>query len=225
MSRIMIAPSILSANFVDFGTELEAMEKAQADLLHFDVMDGRFVPEISFGEVLLRSVKKAAAIETDVHLMITEPEKHIPSFLQSGADRITFHLEATKDPLPGLRMIHEAGKKAALSIRPDTPLEALYPYLPECDMVLLMTVQPGFGGQPFLPGSLERIEALRAKIERQGLLTDLEVDGGINFDTVKKARDAGANVFVSGSALFKGDLFANIKRMRTLLTEDEETHA
>ena len=225
MYQIMIAPSILSADFANFGAELKEMEKAHAELLHFDVMDGCFVPEISFGEVLLRSVKKATALETDVHLMITEPEKHIPSFLSSGADRITFHLEAAEDPLPGLRMIHEAGKKAALSIRPDTPVEALYPYLSECDMVLLMTVQPGFGGQPFLPGSVERIQAVRREIERQGLRTDLEVDGGINFNTVKMARDAGANVFVSGSALFKGQLSENIERMRALLLENEEEHA
>ena len=225
MSRIMIAPSILSADFARLGAQLEMMEEAQAELLHFDVMDGKFVPEISFGEVLLRSVKKATPLETDVHLMVEAPEKSIPSFLASGADRITFHLEATGDPLPGLSLIHEAGKKAALSIRPDTPVEALFPYLSACDMVLLMTVQPGFGGQPFLDGSLERIRKVREEILRQGLSTDLEVDGGINFDTVLKARDAGANVFVSGSSLFKGDLSKNIRRMRALLTGAKEEDA
>lgn len=221
MRPYLIAPSILAADLPRLSDALHRMEEGGADLVHFDVMDGKFVPEISFGEVLLRPVKKETRLPLDVHLMIREPERSIPSFLASGADRITLHLETLEDPERALRMIREGGALSQLSIRPDTPVDTLFPYLPYVDMVLMMTVQPGFGGQRFLPDSAERIRKLRHEIERRQLSVDIEVDGGINFETLPEALRAGANVFVSGSALFKGDLAGNIRKMRALIEETD----
>ncbi len=221
MQKFKIAPSILSADFTRLGEEIRAMEAGKADLIHFDVMDGVFVPEISYGEPVLRSIVKETKIPVDVHLMITEPLKHIDSFAKAGASVITFHYEAAAEKAEEvLARIHEKGIRASLSIRPDTNVEAIFPYLPLLDMVLLMTVMPGYGGQSFMEGSLDRIHALRKEIERTGLKTDIEVDGGIDMNTVLLAKNAGANVFVSGSALFRGDLAGNIRTMRRVLKKE-----
>lgn len=217
MMKYMIAPSVLSADFMNLGRDVENLNKAAVDMIHYDVMDGNFVPEVSYGEGIMRAVKKNSQIPVDVHLMVVDPLKNIESFAKAGADRITFHLEACDNADEVIEKIHSFGIPAAVSVKPGTPVEAVFPYLDKVEMVLLMTVNPGFGGQPFLPESPARIAALRAEIEKRGLAVDIQVDGGINFDTVQTAKDAGANVFVSGSALFKGDLPENVRKMREIL--------
>lgn len=213
----MIAPSVLSADFLNLGREVQQLNAAGVDMIHYDVMDGNFVPEVSYGEGILRAVKKNTSIPVDVHLMVVDPLKNIESFAKAGADRITFHLEACTNAEEVIDRIHSFGIPAAISVKPGTPVETVYPYLDKVEMVLLMTVNPGFGGQPFLKESPERIAALRAEIEKRGLDVDIQVDGGINFETVLLAKEAGANVFVSGSSLFGGDLPDNVRVMRELL--------
>lgn len=215
--KYMIAPSVLSADFLNLGREVQQLNAAGVDMIHYDVMDGNFVPEVSYGEGILRAVKKNTSIPVDVHLMVVDPLKNIESFAKAGADRITFHLEACTNAEEVIDRIHSFGIPAAISVKPGTPVETVYPYLYKVEMVLLMTVNPGFGGQPFLKESPERIAALRAEIEKRGLNVDIQVDGGINFETVLLAKEAGANVFVSGSSLFGGDLPDNVRVMRELL--------
>lgn len=215
--KYMIAPSVLSADFLNLGREVQQLNAAGVDMIHYDVMDGNFVPEVSYGEGILRAVKKNTSIPVDVHLMVVDPLKNIESFAKAGADRITFHLEACTNAEEVIDRIHSFGIPAAISVKPGTPVETVYPYLYKVEMVLLMTVNPGFGGQPFLKESPERIAALRAEIEKRGLDVDIQVDGGINFETVLLAKEAGANVFVSGSSLFGGDLPDNVRVMRELL--------
>lgn len=215
--KYMIAPSVLSADFLNLGREVQQLNAAGVDMIHYDVMDGNFVPEVSYGEGILRAVKKNTSIPVDVHLMVVDPLKNIESFAKAGADRITFHLEACTNAEEVIDRIHSFGIPAAISVKPGTPVETVYPYLDKVEMVLLMTVNPGFGGQPFLKESPERIAALRAEIEKRGLDVDIQVDGGINFETVLLAKEAGANVFVSGSSLFGGDLPDNVRVMRELL--------
>lgn len=215
--KYMIAPSVLSADFLNLGREVQQLNAAGVDMIHYDVMDGNFVPEVSYGEGILRAVKKNTSIPVDVHLMVVDPLKNIDSFAKAGADRITFHLEACTNAEEVIDRIHSFGIPAAISVKPGTPVETVYPYLDKVEMVLLMTVNPGFGGQPFLKESPERIAALRAEIEKRGLNVDIQVDGGINFETVLLAKEAGANVFVSGSSLFGGDLPDNVRVMRELL--------
>lgn len=215
--KYMIAPSVLSADFLNLGREVQQLNAAGVDMIHYDVMDGNFVPEVSYGEGILRAVKKNTSIPVDVHLMVVDPLKNIDSFAKAGADRITFHLEACTNAEEVIDRIHSFGIPAAISVKPGTPVETVYPYLYKVEMVLLMTVNPGFGGQPFLKESPERIAALRAEIEKRGLNVDIQVDGGINFETVLLAKEAGANVFVSGSSLFGGDLPDNVRVMRELL--------
>ena len=173
-------------------------------MIHLDVMDGVFVPNSSFGLAVLEALRKKSSMFFDVHLMIVNPEKYIERYItECGADLVTFHLEATEIPDECIEMIKKHGKRAAVSIKPGTPVEAVYPYLDKCDMVLIMTVEPGFGGQSFMPDMLEKVKALRAEIERRGLNVDIQVDGGINAETAKLACAAGANVLVAGSAVFK----------------------
>ena len=215
--KYMIAPSVLSADFLNLGREVQQLNAAGVDMIHYDVMDGNFVPEVSYGEGILRAVKKNTSIPVDVHLMVVDPLKNIESFAKAGADRITFHLEACTNAEEVIDRIHSFGIPAAISVKPGTPVETVYPYLYKVEMVLLMTVNPGFGGQPFLKESPERIASLRAEIEKRGLNVDIQVDGGINFETVLLAKEAGANVFVSGSSLFGGDLPDNVRVMRELL--------
>lgn len=213
---IKISPSALASDLARMGDELCEISKAGAEMIHLDVMDGVFVPNSSFGLAVLESLRKKSDMFFDVHLMITKPEKYIERYItECGADLITFHLEATDVPDECLATIAKHGKKAAVSIKPKTPVEAVYPYLDRCDMVLIMTVEPGFGGQSFMPDMLEKVRALRAEIERRGLSVDIQVDGGINPETAKLAKAAGANVLVAGSSVFKAaDRKAAIEALR-----------
>ena len=201
---IKISPSALACDLTRMGEEVNEIEKAGAEMVHLDVMDGVFVPNSSFGLAVLEALRKKTSMFFDVHLMIDKPEKYIERYItECGADLVTFHLEATDVPDTCLEIIKKHGKKAAVSVKPKTPIEEVYPYLDRCDMVLIMTVEPGFGGQSFMPDMLEKVRLLRAEINRRGLDIDIQVDGGINSETSKLAREAGANVFVAGSAVFK----------------------
>jgi len=197
-----IAPSLLSADFGRLAEEVSAVEKAGADLLHLDVMDGRFVPNITIGPPVVAAVKRAAKLPLDVHLMIVEPEKYLEAFADAGADVITIHAEATPHLQRAVARVRELGKKAGVSLNPSTSLSTIEWVLTDIDMVLLMTVNPGFGGQAFLPSMTGKIELLRAQLSRAGLPVDIEVDGGIKADNVSEVVKAGANVIVSGSGIF-----------------------
>ena len=208
---MILSPSILSADFNKLGEQLVQIDKAGAQYVHIDVMDGMFVPSISFGMPLISSIRKTTGRFFDVHLMIEKPERYIKDFVNCGADSITFHLEATEDPAAVIGQIHEAGVQAGISIKPGTELEAVYPYLSQVELFLLMTVEPGFGGQAYLPQSTERIRKVREYLTSHQLSTDLEVDGGIKLDNLAMVTEAGANVIVAGSAIFKGDVSANVR--------------
>jgi ribulose-phosphate 3-epimerase len=197
-----IAPSLLSADFGRLAEEVSAVEKAGADLLHLDVMDGRFVPNITIGPPVVAAVKRTAKLPLDVHLMIVEPEKYLEAFADAGADVITIHAEATPHLQRAVARVRELGKKAGVSLNPSTSLSTIEWVLTDIDMVLLMTVNPGFGGQAFLPSMTGKIELLRAQLSRAGLPVDIEVDGGIKADNVSEVVKAGANVIVSGSGIF-----------------------
>jgi ribulose-phosphate 3-epimerase len=200
---IKISPSALACDLTKMGEELSEISKAGADMIHLDVMDGVFVPNSSFGLAVLEALRKKSDMFFDVHLMITNPEKYVERYItECGADLVTFHLEATEVPDECLDTIKKYGKKAAVSIKPKTPVEAVYPYLDKCDMVLIMTVEPGFGGQSFMPDMLEKVSKIRAEAERLGQELDIQVDGGISLKTVETAAEAGANVLVAGSAIF-----------------------
>ena len=200
---IKISPSMLSADFNKLGEELRDIERAGADMVHLDVMDGVFVTNISFGLPVVEALRKNSKIIFDVHLMIVNPEKYVERFIDAGADIVTFHHEATNDTAATLKMIRAKGAKAAVSVKPGTPIEEIYPYLELCDMVLIMTVEPGYGGQSFISEMLKKIRKLKAEIDSRGLKIDIQVDGGINDNTAKEAIAAGANVLVAGSAVFK----------------------
>ena len=201
---IKIAPSILAADFLHLEKDVETVNK-YADIFHLDVMDGVFVPNISFGFPVIEAIAKKAEKPMDVHLMIVEPEKYVERFAKAGASMISFHLNATSDPSAVLRKIRSFGVKAGLVINPDIPVESLYPYLAEADFVLLMSVFAGFGGQKFIEETYERVRALKAEIERQGLSLDLEVDGGVSASNAKALAEAGFNILVAGSAVFKAE--------------------
>ena len=197
-----IAPSLLSADFGRIAEEVRAVEEAGADLLHVDVMDGRFVPNITIGPPVVAAIRKVATAPLDVHLMIVEPERYIEEFAKAGADVITVHAEATPHLQRAVARIRELGKKAGVSLNPSTSLSAIEWVLTDVDMVLIMSVNPGFGGQAFLPSSLGKIELLRTQLTRAGLHVDIQVDGGIKADNVGEVVAAGANVIVSGSGIF-----------------------
>jgi ribulose-phosphate 3-epimerase len=199
---VRVAPSILSADFGRLAEEVRAVEAAGADIIHVDVMDGRFVPNITIGPLVVRAVRAATKLPLDVHLMIVEPERYLEDFARAGADSISVHLEASPHLHRTIQHIKGLGKKASVALNPHTSLDGLDVVLPDLDMVLLMTVNPGFGGQRFIESVVPKIEALRATIARRGLPTDIEVDGGVAPDTVARVVGAGANVLVAGSAVF-----------------------
>jgi len=221
-----IAPSLLSADFGKLAEEVRSVEEAGADLLHIDVMDGRFVPNITVGPVVVKAIKKYASIPLDVHLMIVEPEKYIDAFAEAGADIITVHAEATSHLQRAVARIRDLGKKAGVSLNPSTPLSAVDWVIQDIDMVLIMSVNPGFGGQAFLQASLAKIEHLRACIQRAALEVDIQVDGGIKVDNVGKVAAAGANVIVAGSEIFGSpDYKETIRLMRKNTLEALGTQA
>ncbi|HPT74646.1 MAG TPA: ribulose-phosphate 3-epimerase [Methanomassiliicoccaceae archaeon] len=212
---IKIAPSILSADFSRLGEEVGRLETEGADWVHVDVMDGVFVPNITIGPAVVKAIRPCTSLPFDVHLMITSPERYIEQFADAGADYITVHVEATEDVKGAIDRIHSLGKKAGLSLNPETPFTAVEPYLEHIDLLLVMTVRPGFGGQSFMPVGLPKIAAARERFDAIGSSAELAVDGGINRDTGRECIDAGASVLAAGSALFKSpDMRAEMELWR-----------
>lgn len=209
-----LSPSILAADFGRLGEQLEVLEAAKVDMVHIDVMDGDFVPSISFGMPLIKSIRKETGIPFDVHLMVTEPGRYIEEFVSCGADSITVHVEACRHIDRVIRQIREANAKVGVALNPATPLSSLEWILDKVDMILLMTVNPGFGGQAYIDYCTDKIAMLRGRLEEKGLRTDIQVDGGIRKDNVRVVLEAGANVIVSGTAIFEGDIAGNVKDFR-----------
>lgn len=201
---VQIAPSMLSADFLHLEKDVE-MVNANADIFHLDVMDGVFVPNISYGFPLVEAIAKAAVKPLDTHLMIVEPEKYVERFVKAGSHMVSFHLNATEQPVRVLEMIRMSGAKAGLVINPDIPVESLFPYLDSCDYVMLMSVFAGFGGQKFIDGTYDRLIALKTEIKRQGLDLPVEIDGGVSAANAAKLVEYGADILVAGSAVFKAE--------------------
>ena len=200
---IKISPSLLAADFSRLLDEVKSIESSGADMLHLDIMDGVFVTNISFGFPIIDSLRRISDIDFDVHLMIDKPERYAKRFIEAGADILTFHVEATENPGALLDEIRALGARSAISVKPATPVERIFPLLDKCDMVLIMTVEPGYGGQKFMPDMLPKIQALRQEIIARGLDVDIQVDGGITADNASDVIAAGANVIVAGSSVFK----------------------
>ena len=215
----ILSPSILAADFTRLGEQISEVDRAGAEYLHFDVMDGLFVPSISFGMPVLKSVRKATERILDVHLMIENPERYVDEFADCGADLITVHAESCRHLDRVISQIHQKGKKAGVALNPATSLSALDYVLDKVDMVLIMTVNPGFGGQKFIVSSYGKIRDLKCRMEAAGLHTDIEVDGGINADTLPGVLEAGANVIVAGSAVFKGNIAENVRNLKNIMEQ------
>lgn len=198
----IVAPSILSADFGNLERDIKMIDRSAAEWVHIDVMDGVFVPNISFGFPVMKPVRRATKKVLDVHLMIVEPERYVKRFAEAGADYVTFHHEACDDPRAIIAEIKEVGAKAGVSVKPATPVEEIFPYLDELDLVLIMSVEPGFGGQSFMPHSLDKVRTLRKEISQRGLECIIEIDGGISAKNAREVFDAGVDAVVAGSAVF-----------------------
>ena len=218
MTDIKISPSILSGDFSKLGSEIQDLEKAEADLIHIDVMDGHFVPNITIGPEVISKLRKYTSLPIDVHLMISSVDNFIKSFADSGANIITIHPEATNDLVSSIKKIKSYNKKVGVSLNPETSVDKVLPVLNSIDLVLVMSVNPGFGGQKFIKKSLEKIKILRKEIDSKKLETQIEIDGGINFENAKMAKEAGVDILVSGTTIFKengGNLKKNIQLLKT----------
>jgi len=217
MKNIQISPSILSADFSQLGTEIKRLEEGGADMIHVDVMDGHFVPNLTIGPPVIKSLKKHSSILFDVHLMISPVHKYIKAYADAGADIITIHPEATDDINSSISLIKELNKKVGVSLNPETKVDIIIEHLDKIDLVLIMSVNPGFGGQKFMPEVLSKIKDLKKIQKEKNINFDIEIDGGINFDNSKDAIKAGANILVSGTTIFKsnnGDIKKNINLLK-----------
>lgn len=219
--KYILSPSILAADFKVLAEQIQATEKGGAEYLHYDVMDGLFVPSISFGLPVLKSIKSCTKQVMDVHLMINEPIRYIEEFVNSGADLITIHQEACTDVDATIAKIRECGVKVGISICPDTPASVLEPYFDKIDMILVMTVHPGFGGQKLIPACLEKVSEIRQMVTERNIEMDIQVDGGVYLANIKEVLDAGANVIVAGSAVFNGNPEENAKALMEILKNYE----
>ena len=218
MSLIKISPSILSADFSKLGSEIQDLEKAGADLIHIDVMDGHFVPNITIGPEIIHKLRKYSSLPFDVHLMISPVNNFIKNFADAGADIITIHPEATENLVESVKKIKSLNKKAGVSLNPETSVDKVLPALHLIDLVLIMSVNPGFGGQKFIEKTLDKVKFLKKEITKKKLKVEIEIDGGINFENSKKAKDAGVDILVSGTTIFKeneGNLKKNIQTLKT----------
>jgi ribulose-phosphate 3-epimerase len=217
MKKIQISPSILSADFSQLGTEIKRLEEGGADMIHVDVMDGHFVPNLTIGPPVIKALRKQCSLKFDVHLMISPVHKYIESYAEAGADIITIHPEATDDLEASILKIKQLNKKVGVSLNPKSKIDLILDFLDKIDLVLIMSVNPGFGGQKFMPEVLEKIKKLKKIQDERNLNFDIEIDGGINFENYKKAIDAGANILVSGTTIFKsnnGDIKKNINLLK-----------
>ncbi len=219
--KCVLAPSILSADFKNLGQEIKKTEDNGAEFLHFDVMDGLFVPSISFGVPVLKSIRNVTDQVIDAHLMIQDPIRYIETFKEAGADYVTVHLEACENVEKTLAKIHECGMKAGLSICPETAVETIIPYVEMVDLILVMGVHPGFGGQKLIPETFDRLRQVRQILDEKNPKVDVQIDGGIHLGNVREILDAGANIIVTGSAVFNGDVEGNTRKFMEILRDYE----